>query len=109
MFAVLGVAGLFGVQQWAHREQVKQKAAAALRSALKAGQWLLHVGLCSPLPVSDVMQQSSVALRTASRSPPAYAIVCLCALRFCLSYLLCSEPNGAAIHQLRQALSFIRQ
>jgi hypothetical protein len=42
MFAVLGVAGLFGVQQWAHREQVKQKAAAALQSALKAGRWWLQ-------------------------------------------------------------------
>lgn len=36
MFAVLGVAGLVGIQQWAHREQVKHRAAAALKSALKA-------------------------------------------------------------------------
>lgn len=36
MFAVLGVAGLFCIQQWAHREQAKQRAAAALKSALKA-------------------------------------------------------------------------
>lgn len=36
MFTVIGVAGLFCIQQWAHREQVKQRAAAALKSALKA-------------------------------------------------------------------------
>jgi hypothetical protein len=36
MFAVLGVAGIFCIQQWAHREQVKQHTAAALKSALKA-------------------------------------------------------------------------
>lgn len=44
MFAVLGIAGLFGVQQWAHREHVRQKAAraaAALQSALKAGKSIL--------------------------------------------------------------------
>jgi hypothetical protein len=36
MFAVIGVAGLFGIQQWAHREEVKQRAATALKSAIKA-------------------------------------------------------------------------
>lgn len=36
MFAVIGVAGIIGIQQWAHREEAKQRAAAALKSALKA-------------------------------------------------------------------------
>lgn len=47
MFAVIGVAGLIGIQQWAHREDVKQRAATALKSALKAASRTAHLSASS--------------------------------------------------------------